>query len=496
MKSKIRFKFFFSLSHRIILQIVLTCFIFSCTNKKVDSDYFGYPKKVGELIIPNCANAGCHNATSKEAASGLDLSSWDKLFEGGRNNVSVIPFAPDQSFLLFFLNSYSDLGPVILPTMPYGGKPFSREQFQLIQSWIREGAPNSKGEIKFDGIPDRKKIYVTNQGCDLVTVFDLETELTMRYVKIGNNLNSELPHSIKLSPDGKYWYVIFTNGNSIQRFDAETDTYSGELIIGPGNWNTFAISADGKMGFAVNWAAQGSVTVVNLENMTVIQEYKGSGLFEWPHGSYVSKDNNTLYVTAQFGNFIYKIDITDILQPDIEKISMETGIPPTSSSKLDIHEILFTPDESIYFISCQNSNEIRALSAKNDSLLTIIKCGVFPQELALSKCFGYLFATCTEDTLNFPGKRGSVTVIDYKNLSFIKHLYSGHQPHGIAVSEHNNRVYIANRNASVDGFAPHHTGGCSGRNGFVTILDINTLSILKGYKAEVSIDPYSVAVRE
>jgi hypothetical protein len=34
--------------------------------------------------------------------------------------------------------------------------------------------------------PNRKKYYVLNQGCDVVTVFDAETQLPMRYITVGN----------------------------------------------------------------------------------------------------------------------------------------------------------------------------------------------------------------------------------------------------------------------------------------------------------------------
>ena len=39
-----------------------------------------YPPTVEKIIIGKCATAGCHNSISNSAAGGLDLSSWDVMF--------------------------------------------------------------------------------------------------------------------------------------------------------------------------------------------------------------------------------------------------------------------------------------------------------------------------------------------------------------------------------------------------------------------------------
>ena len=280
-----------------------------------------------------------------------------------------------------------------------------------------------------------------------------------------------------------------------QRYDAATDAFIDEVDIGNGSWNTFTISSDGKTAYAVNWNADGSVAVVDLENMQLLEKYQGSGLLEWPHGSTLSSDGKTLYLTAQTGNFIYKIDVTDINSPEFEKVVLETGQVPNPLSSLDPHEIVFTPNESKYFVTCQKSNEVRVFQTSNDSLVDIIPTGTFPQEFAISITTNYLFVSCTEDTISFPGTRGSVAVIDWQNNTFVKSINTGFQPHGIAVDEAKQLVYVAHRNIDSKGPAPHHTTDCGGRNGFVRIIDMNTLNVISSYKAEVSVDAYSVAVR-
>jgi len=107
-----------------------------------------------------------------------------------------------------------------------------------------------------------------------------------------------------------------------------------------------------------------------------------------------------------------------------------------------------------------------------------------------------VFVTCTEDISSFPGKTGSVHIIDYSNHTLVKTLHTGYQPHGIVVDDKEQLVYVAHRNMNSDGPAPHHQTDCDGRNGYVAIIDLNTLELLPDYKVEVSVDPYSVSLRD
>jgi hypothetical protein len=160
-----------------------TCF-YTCRNDKAKPDYKAYPEDIGKIVFSNCATTGCHTDQSKNAAGGLSLESWDKLFEGGSGSACIIPFRPDYSTFYYYINTYPDLGVTLKPTMPYNKPALSREEVLLMQEWIKAGAPSKDGVVKFSGDPNRKKFYVTNQGCDVVTVFDQNTLLPMRYVSV------------------------------------------------------------------------------------------------------------------------------------------------------------------------------------------------------------------------------------------------------------------------------------------------------------------------
>ena len=482
--------------------ISLVCIVLvpfgSCTWDKIKpGDYYkGYPPEIGEIMIQRCATTGCHNEKSSYAAGGLELTSWNKLFEGTIDNAAVVPYRSDQSFLTFFINTYQDLGPALSPTMPYNSEVLTRDEVELISNWINDGASNDEGQIMFSDDLSRKKLYVCNQGCDLVTVFDVETGLVMRYIDVGSVAAIESPHMVEVTPDGNKLVACFYAGNILQVFNTEDDQLIGEINIGNGSWNTFAISPDSKYAFVINLEASGSIAVVNLETMVLEESYQGAGLLTWPHGSAMDSLGNTLYVTSQFGNFIYKIDVSDIHNPVFENVVIAPGEAPSTTFSYNPHEIHFSPDYSHYFVTCQETNEIRVFMPNNDSLITIIPVGKFPQEMSFSESTDYAFVTCMEDDITFSGNVGSVSVIDYNNFISLKQINTGYQPHGIAVDDYKQQVYVINRNASQNGPAPHHTTNCGGRNGYLTIIDMNTLELVPDYKAELSVDPYYVTIRK
>jgi DNA-binding beta-propeller fold protein YncE len=473
--------------------IFLTVLNFACTKDigKRESALTenNYPPEVGNIIVNKCATSGCHNKISKGAAAGLNLETWQDLTDGSSAGAEVIPFRPDFSTLMFYTNSFKEFGTIQLePKMPVNGSPLTAEEMKILFEWIKNGAPHKNGKVKFQDEPDRKKFYVTNQGCDVVTVFDAKTMLATRYIDVGETRGIEAPHMIKVAPDNKHWYVSFIGGGYFQKYTAIDNKPAGKVNLGVGSWNSFVISSNSKTAYVVDWSASGKIAVVDLETMKNIN-YAG---FNYPHGSALSSNNEFLYVTSQNGNYIYKFNVSDPANPI--KIMLDNSKVPIETSNLDAHDIIFSPDHSKYFVSCQGSNELRVMSAGRDSLITIIKTGELPQEMSISKNSPYLFVSCMEDTTAGALQRGSVAVINYELNSLMKSITTGFQPHGLAVDDQNKRVYVGNRNISSGGPTPHHQGICSGRNGYITAIDLNTLNMVPGFKTEVSIDPYGLTI--
>lgn len=475
--------------------LLLPVFLSSCETEKTPEPGTGYPEKVDAIVRSQCSTTGCHTSQAKEASGGLSMETWNELFAGGNGGAVVIPYRPDQSWVMYYINTDTSRGPALTPTMPYLKPPLGDADWQTLYDWIAAGAPDENGQVAFSADPERRKFYVSNQGCDLVSVFDASSKMCMRYIDVGQDPGAgNVPHQLRVSPDGNFWYVVFVNGTVIQKFSAADDSYVGSIDIGSGNWNTMAITGDGRRGFAVDWSDAGKVAYVDLEGMKFIRYYNG---LAFPHGSWVNKAGTTLYVTSQSGNYIYKLDITNPDFPDVEQIVLKPGqLPNNIAGTLDPHEVILSPDESRYFVTCQASNEVRVMDAGTDTLIKIVSVGQYPLEFAISMSKNLLFVTCEYDACDDDKCLGSVSVIDMNTLEVIKELQDGlYEPHGIAVMEEEGYVVVASRNVDTNGPAPHHTSDCGGRNGYLKLIDLNTLEFVSGYRTEVSVDPYSVVAR-
>ena len=474
--------------------------IFSACTKDTGKVNFGnYPADVGAVFNNKCATSGCHNSRSFEAAAGFNMESWQSMFAGSNNGSPVIPYNSGFSSLCYFINSYPELGLQNSPRMPLNKPALSYGEVKLIRDWIDNGAPDVNGNVMGSN-PRLKKLYAVNQGCDVVTVFDSETKLPIRFIKVGNKAGSNTPHQVRVSPDGNYWYVIFINNNIMQKFRCSDDSYVGDIPLtdvaaghstdpahDAQDWNTFVISKDSKRAYCVSWTASGKISAVDLENMKLLHFIGGQ---YYPHGIALNAAEDKIYFAAQTGNFITEMDTAF---SEASQYSLQNGMPLNYQSSLDPHDVILSADEQDLMITCQQSNEVRVFNMASRLVTAVVPTGVYPQEIVYAKSTNQYFVSCTEDSTTFAGAHGVINRINAGSYAS-QAIKCGFQPHGIAVDENQRLLYVLSRNISVKGPLPHHTSECAGRNGFVNFIDLNTFSVLpKRY--ELSADPYFIFAR-
>ena len=486
----------------------ITVVIYSCKHERavnnVVTNESNFPDNIATIFVNRCATAGCHNAASFRNAAGLRLDTWDKLFDGSSHGAVVIPYDIDNSSLLYYINTDSSLGIVANPRMPYvngdphNDAPLTKEEYLTVRDWVAAGAPDKAGNIPFASNPDtRQKIYLTQQGCDLLSVIDAERKVIMRNIRIGKiDGLTESPHCVRVSKDGAYAYVCFYEGLYAQKIDTRTDQIVGEVKLSESSdgaqWNVLHLSDDGKH-MMISDLLKGGLKIVNTTTMTVDFNF-GTGTFVQPHGIESNVAFDTFYVTAQKGNIVYKITKTSSPK------SVSIDGQPTNLSNVgpNPHEIMMTPDHSKYFLTCENSNEVRVMDAHGDTLIKNFPgLPTKPQELTMSKVQPYMFATCMEaDGPTGSNTRGAVVVINYNTLEIVKIFYGDfYQPHGITVDDERGLFYIASANISATGPAPHHVSECAGRNGWYSVYDLNTLAPVNNIRYETAVAPYSADTR-
>ncbi len=478
---------------RTALLYIITFLIFTSCKKDVGSvNYGNYPAAVGKIIGNKCATSGCHNSKSFLAASGLNLETWLSMFGGSNSGSAVIPYNSKFSSLCGFINTYEELGIQNTPVMPLNNKKLSYDEVKLIKHWIDDGAPDLNGNVMWGDNPLRKKLYAVNQGCDVITVFDSETQLPIRYIEVGRPGIPDTPHQVRVSPDGKYWYVIFVTHNVMEKHRCSDDAFVANIPLTPlaagtgqfniGNWNTFIISKDSKRAYCVSLSSY--ISAVDLENEKLIHSTNPGGS---PHASVLNADNTKLYIGSQYGNFITEWDTSLASYNDIALDAL-----PVGSNSLWIHDMILSPNQNDLFITCQKSNEVRVYNIPTSTVTAVIPVGVTPQEIVYSSSVNQYFVSCPEDTFNFHGFRGVISKINAAGYAEQK-IQCGYQPHGIGVDENKKLLYVLSRNLINTGPAPHHTSEC-GRNGFVNFIDLKTFTPLTK-KYEMSSDPYFIFAR-
>ena len=479
------------------LAVVIICTLLGCKRNNGDIAP-GYPEEIGKLMGRSCATSGCHNGQSAAAAGGLNLESWDALFEGSRGGSPVVPFSTELSYLMYSVNNDPTLGPVLLPTMPYNQPTLTVEEYDELWNWIFEGARNAEGELRFPNDPGRRKWYVGHNQCDVVAVFDVESRQIMRFIDVGIRPETvESIFDIKVTPDGQDWIVVFAGtGTHMERYSTLTDEKVADIQLGNYGWNKIVFTPDSKFAFVAGdfWK---EMVVVDLEQNAVV----GSpvSFAQENFGPVLHPTRQQVYL-AQFSYqnlYVLDYDNNGALSNQRE-VDLIQNTPPAIPGPILPNEILFLPDGSKYFVSCANSREVRVLDGQTDSLLQVIVLPAEPNSLAYSTTTGKLFVCCMDDLVSWggdPSRRGSISVVDPQSYQIEDVLYTGFQPYGMQVDEQEGLLVVANRNIDESGPAPHHASTCDGRNGYVSLINLNTLQLVPDFKPELLVNPITVAIK-
>jgi DNA-binding beta-propeller fold protein YncE len=480
--------------------IVLSLSIASCTHEPMnlttpDETEDNYPSEISKIIKSNCAVAGCHNAASYQiSGGGLRMDTWAHMFEGGNTGAAVVAYSPENSPLLYFTNSFPDLGaiPPANMKMPLNQPPISRGDYLALRQWIADGAPDKNGNIPFASNADtRQKIYAIHQGCDYVTVIDAATNVVMRCIKADRQAPVESGHSLRISPDGKYAFANFWSDQFIQQIDTRNDSIIANIDAGSSNSNMLEVTHDSRYLLVTNWFLN---KLIRIDIATgQIAGILGSG-FTAPHGIAQNSGSDIFYVTEQYGNIIYKITAAGA----VTSISID-GKPLTTdpTGAPNPHNIIMSPDHSKYFVSCEGTGEVRVMDVATDTVIRIIPVGRTAQEMAISRTLPYLFVTCLDEPGTLPIYPGAVYIIDMHTYQVVKKINDRYNyPHAITVDDISGKLFVFSRNIDPNGPLPHHNSSeCAGRNGYYGVYDINNLQPVNNRRYEVTIDPYSADTR-
>jgi DNA-binding beta-propeller fold protein YncE len=345
-------------------------------------------------------------------------------------------------------------------------------------------------------------------GCNQVAVIDAKSKLIMRYIPVGDQLNAA-GHDIQVSGDGAYAYLSIYSGRYVQKIDTRTDTVTATADLGAaangavGNWSIIDLSPLDTALMVSGFTSPGYVVALNTASMQINAHKSidvvtgGTSDFTYPHGIGSNANWDTFFVALQNGNVVNKYTFNPHYYlkhiPIKGNAAVLTTVP---GSTPDPHQIEMAPDHSTYFVTCQNTAEVRVMDAHTDALLDSIPVGAWPQEMATCVSKNYLFVVCMNDASNpNAGQVGSVYVLNLTTHEVITVLRGDfNKPHDIAVDEQDGLLFICSTNL---GGTAHHLSTCGGGapNGWYTVYDLNTLQPADKKRYEALPNAYALAPR-
>jgi len=117
-----------------------------------------------------------------------------------------------------------------------------------------------------------------------------------------------MPQDVKLSPDGKVFYVADMKADGVYLIDGEKLARSGFLPTGKGTHGLYA-SRDSKVLYVSN-RGEGSISIVDFATRKVVNKWRlpGGGS---PDMGGVSGDGKVLWLSGRYNSQVYAIDTAD-----------------------------------------------------------------------------------------------------------------------------------------------------------------------------------------
>jgi YVTN family beta-propeller protein len=434
-----------------------------------------YSMHIQPILNQNCLSSGCHNSIDR--ANGLNLTSWESLIRGSDYGAVIISGQAEHSHLVEHLEGE------IEPRMPLNRPPLPEEQIEFIARWVEEGARNDAGQRPYENIT--KKVYVSNQGDDLISVISTEHNLVTRLLPVGDSPTLDVPHNLFIDPQKRFLYVSLIGSGEIWKFDTLTDSFVGKAPAGNASANV-VVSPDGSKAYVTNWDVTNpngrAVQVIDTATLTNIQQIN-VGLA--PHGISFSHDGRLIYVTNYLSDSISILNAAD--NTEVGRVLLAPDVNPVRSSKYQPLQVALTPDDRFAYVSCYASNEVRVIDTAKKNVIAAVPVGKAPFLLEVTPDGQFVYvANQQSDDMSVIRVANNQVVATIVSPSFAN-------PHGIAFTPDGRYAYVTNENLNGN-FNSHHPTEHGGNIGNVQVIDTATFRVIK--TIEVGVDPTGVAIIE
>jgi YVTN family beta-propeller protein len=199
---------------------------------------------------------------------------------------------------------------------------YTRLAFYNPHTWVLHDSlriPACAGMDHMDFTADGKQALVSCEFANRLAVVDVATHRLVRTVDL-HQVSGGMPQDVKLSPDGRVFYVADMMADGIYLIDATSFRVLGFQRTGKGAHGLY-ISRDSAQMYVTN-RDQGSISVIDLATRRPVAKWivPGGGS---PDMGNVSADGTVLWLSGRYNNVVYAISTHD--GHLIAKIPVGTG---------------------------------------------------------------------------------------------------------------------------------------------------------------------------
>jgi YVTN family beta-propeller protein len=437
----------------------------------IDSNFNGFEKyEVAEVLINNCASAGCHIGSIP--AGDIALDSYYSLVKGAVHSNSnhnhtntfegevVVPYKAEKSLL------YQMMMKNVSPIIPHDGINLTNSEKEIIKNWINEGVKDFNGSVTSNNSSYR--VYVCNQSSDIISVIDGDKKVVSRLIDVNFNSTIDAPHMVK--EFGDYLYSTVISAGKFLKIRKSDNQIIGEVngLEKPG---MIQINSTGTKAYVSRSSTASSIYntiyVIDLTTMSITKEISlpVTGV---PHAIALNPSNTKLYVANLTKD---RISIVDAVNDEfVDDIILPLGTEPMES--------MISPDGNYLYVSGMGVDKVIVVDAISDSIFTEINVSEMPMHIAVSSTGNRIYVS----TMMHSATGSSVDVIEKSGTSWNRiaqitdHRFN--MLHGCDITKDDKYVYVSSRN--IDGmYQPKFKINGEGNLGTLGIIDTETLTVLK-----------------
>ena len=313
-----------------------------------------------------------------------------------------------------------------------------------------------------DSVVKNYYVYVAAESDDAVYLLKLGPEggQVVKRIPVGiYPTEIEGPHGVRISPDGRHWYVSIAHGKPygyVFKYSTGDDVAINDVKAGlfPA---TMDISRTTGLMFVVNFNLHGdmepsTISVIDTASMTEVAAID-QGIM--PHGSRASSDGKFHYSVGMMSDELYEIEVMKLkVSRKLHLTQDQTGayaqaVKPTW---VEPH-----PTKRFVYVALQGANQVAEVDLEDWKIVRRFETQKGPYNLAVSSDGKMLLVTCKANH--------STAIWDIDAGKELASIPSSRRiTHGVTISPDNRFAFV-----SVE--------GVGGEPGTVDVIDLQTFEL-------------------